>query len=438
MNFRTLKTILKYLLRFILFILIVVFILFFAAPIWRNLVTYPRMDKAVSEFNSLRIEQPLLTGLNLYRGIIHSHSYWSHDSEGTLNEIIPAAKHNGIDFIFLTDHPRSSQDTFPRGYNGFYDGVLIQPGSERGKLGVWPLDSAIIDWKTDIDTLIKNVVSAGGLVVYLHTEESHNWDNPYYQGFEIYNIHTDIKDEKRLAPHIANFVVNGKKYRRWALREVFDEQTEILALWDSLNSRRKIFGYTAADTHENMNIRARKLDDGRIQWMGPNAKPFDTVSVNFWNRWLFSEPDASGWVFKFMIDTYEEGFNYSTNYVFADSLSLSSITEHIKEGHLYTAFKSLGDAKGFFYWAQNATAKTSGILGDSVHIEQAASLHAVSPLPGQFRLIHNGKIIDKSSKESYTYLWDKPIEKGNYRIEIHISLDNRRIPWLYTNPIYIY
>ncbi len=86
------------------------------------------------EFNSLRIEQPLLTGLNLYRGIIHSHSYWSHDSEGTLNEIIPAAKHNGIDFIFLTDHPRSSQDTFPRGYNGFYDGVLIQPGSERGKL----------------------------------------------------------------------------------------------------------------------------------------------------------------------------------------------------------------------------------------------------------------------------------------------------------------
>ncbi|MBW6535224.1 MAG: hypothetical protein K0B11_09455 [Mariniphaga sp.] len=421
----------------ILTALAILFIVFFIPAIWRNLVIYPKLDKAVAELNKLWQEPSGVTDFQTYRGIIHAHSFWSHDSEGTLHDLVPAAKNNGIDFIFLTDHPRHNLDTFPRGYSGYYDGVLIEPGSEKQKFGVWPLDSAVIDWKTDKDTLAKQVVDAGGLLVYVHTEEPHNWGNPYYQGMEIYNFHTDTKDEK-LLPHIVNFLVNGKKYRHWALREMFDEQTEILALWDSLNTHRKIFGFSAVDTHENQNIRARQLDDGRIQWVGPNAKPFDTVNVNFWNRWLFHEPDENGWVFKLMIDTYNEGFNYVTNYVLADTLSVMSLAKHIKKGHLYTAFKSLGDAKGFLFWSENVKKETSGILGDSVQINQAVSFHAVSPLPGQFRLIHNGKPVDISSDESYEYAWEKPLKKGVYRIELHVKLRNKLVPWLYTNPIYIY
>ena len=72
---------------------------------------------------------------------MHVHSYWSHDSEGTLADIIPAAKINDIDFIFLTDHPRGNIDTLPRGYNGCYEKVLIVPGSEKQGFDAWPLDS---------------------------------------------------------------------------------------------------------------------------------------------------------------------------------------------------------------------------------------------------------------------------------------------------------
>src|SRR5690606_13196218 len=166
--------------------------------------------------------------------------------------------------------------------------------SEKQKLAVWPLKNTTLDWSMETDSLIKQVISMGGLVFYAHTEEPHNWANPWYQGMEIYNFHTDTKDEK-LFPNIINFLVNGKKYRQWAMRELFDEQTAILALWDSLNTHRKIVGFSAADVHENQNIRARQMDNNIIQWFGPNAKPFATSQINFWNRWLFKDPDENGW-----------------------------------------------------------------------------------------------------------------------------------------------
>lgn len=262
----------------------------------RNLITYPGLEKEVIAFNKLYKKPKSVTSLTTFRGIMHSHSYWSHDSEGTLVDILPAAKNAGIRFIFLTDHPHGDMDTFPRGYTGYYDGILIEPGSEKQKFAVWPIKNTVIDWSIDKDTLAKNVVEAGGMVFYAHTEEPHNWSNPWYQGMEIYNFHTDTKDE-RLFPNIINFLINGNKHRKWAMHQMFDEQTEILSLWDSLNLHRKIVGYSAADVHENQNIRARQLVDGNIQWYGPNAKPFRTGKKTFWNKWLFSEPDANGWVF---------------------------------------------------------------------------------------------------------------------------------------------
>lgn len=408
-----------------------------APPVWRHLFTYPNFEKQVIEFQKLRKETPNLTHYKVYRGVLHAHSFWSHDSEGTLTDLIPAAKKAGLEFIFLTDHPHGNIDTIPRGYHGNYDGVLIESGSEKQGFDCWPLDSVIIDWKMNKDSIAKSIVSKGGIIFYAHTEEPHNWGNPDYQGMEIYNFHTDTKDES-LLPHILNFVVNGNKYRPWALREMFDEQTTILARWDSLNTKRKIVGFSAVDTHENQNFRARFLKDGRVEWIGPNANPIDTVEMKWWNKWIYSQPDSSGWIFKFMVDTYQEGFNYITNYVLADTLSIPSLAEHLKKGHLYTAFKSLGDANGFMYYAQNSNDSLTAIMGDSVRIDQAKTLNAVSPLPGQFRLIHDGKTVSISPDNDYQFSFGQPLEKGAYRIEIHVQLNGKYVPWLYSNPIYVY
>lgn len=414
-----------------------VILTFIVVALWRNVFTYPRLEKEVATFNNKYREPASIIDLTTYRGIIHAHSYWSHDSEGTLDDILPAAKNAGISFIFLTDHPHGNIDSFPRGYAGYYDGILIEPGSEKQKLAVWPMVTTVIDWTIDNDSLVEQVVEAGGMVFYAHTEEPHDWDNPWFQGMEIYNFHTDTKDEK-LLPNVINFLINGNQYRQWAMQQMFDEQTSILSRWDSLNLHRKIVGYSAVDIHENQNIRARQLNDTTIVWYGPNAKPFRTGRKNFWNRWLFSEPDSNGWVFKLMIDTYKEGFNHIVNYVVADTLNAESISQSILNGHLYSAFKSLGDAHGFIYWSENREGAINGILGDSVIINEARSLHAVSPLPGIFKLIRNGEVIEQTKKEGYEYSKTGNLKKGNYRLEIHIKLNNKLVPWLYTNPIYLY
>ncbi len=434
---KKLLKLLKYLFITLSLILGFVLIYFLALPTWHHFVTYPRLQAKVAEFQKLRKEPANITNLNVYRGVMHLHSYLSHDSEGTLNDLIPAAKNNGIEFMFLTDHPRYDLDTFPRGYHGIYDGVLIESGSEKHGYVAWPLDSAVIDLKTSPDTIAKNIVENGGIVFFSHTEEKRNWGNPFYQGMEIYNFHTDTKDEN-LAPQIFNFLVNGKKYRIWALREMFDEQTHILARWDSLNMSRKMVGFSAVDTHENQNIRARNIADGRVEWVGPNAKIIDTVEVSFRNRWLFHEPDASGWIFRLMIDTYNEGFDYITNYVFADTLSTQSLGEHLKKGHLYTAFKTLGDAKGFNFFAIGIENNIHGIMGDSLKISNLKTLNAVTPLPGQYRLIHNGKTIKTTEIDSYQFAFSEPLEKGFYRVEVHVNIGGKYLPWIYSNPIFLY
>ena len=429
--------VLKYLLSTLVIIAVIVLIWFLTKPVWRHFVTYPRHQETVAEFKKLRKEPLPKTKLNVYRGIMHMHSYLSHDSEGTLYDLIPAAKNNGVEFLFLTDHPRYNLDTFPRGYHGYYDGVLIEPGSEKHGFVTWPIDPVVIDLKTNPDTIAKNVVQMGGLIFLSHTEEKRNWGNPWYQGMEMYNFHTDTKDENTL-PQIFNFIVNGNKYRIWALREMFDEQTRILARWDSLNFYRKMVGFAAEDTHENQNIRARYIPDGRVEWVGPNANVIDTATVNFWNKWLFSEPDKNGWIFKWMIDTYNEGFDYVTNYVFADTLSTRSLAENMKKGHLFIAFKTLGDAKGFNFFTQNARNEITGIMGDSIRISNIKSLNAVAPLPSQYRLFHNGQMVKESDIDGYEYAFAEPLEKGAYRVEVHVKLNGKYIPWIYSNPVYLY
>jgi hypothetical protein len=192
------------------------------------------------------------------------------------------------------------------------------------------------------------------------------------------------------------------------------------------------------DTHENQSIRARYISDGRIEWVGPDANVIDTTRVKYWNKWLLHPPDQSGWIFKWRIDTYKEGFRYITNYVFADKFTVASLSGHIKKGHLYTAFMSLADAGGFMFNCTGQDDRICGIIGDSVEFDNIKSFYAGSPLPGQFRLIHNGKIVNSSSFDNYEYQFAEMIEKGAYRIEVRIKIGNEELPWIYSNPIYVY
>ena len=163
---------------------------------------------------------------------------------------MPAAKKAKLQFIFFSDHFQAKLDTFPRAYHGVYDEIIFEAGTETHTgLMVCPMDSVVLDWRQDQNEIIKNVVYSGGLVLYAHTENPHDWNNPDFQAMEIYNIHTDLLDEDSELPIFINAAINKTNYHHWVYREFYDDQTEILARWDSLNRHRRIVGMSAVDAH---------------------------------------------------------------------------------------------------------------------------------------------------------------------------------------------
>ena len=77
---------------FVLVIIILIIIAIVAGPyLWKNWVTYPCLEKERAELWTKYKEPHKYINLNEYKGVFHMHSYWSHDSRGVLNEILPAA-----------------------------------------------------------------------------------------------------------------------------------------------------------------------------------------------------------------------------------------------------------------------------------------------------------------------------------------------------------
>src|SRR5262249_44188453 len=56
-----------------------------------------------------------------YRANLHVHSALSHDSRGTLEQLIPAAKAAGTRVLLFTEHPSERADYFKDGYQGQKD-----------------------------------------------------------------------------------------------------------------------------------------------------------------------------------------------------------------------------------------------------------------------------------------------------------------------------
>lgn len=438
---RFLKTTVRFLkyTSIIIVSLLAILVLIYVGPsFWRKWVTYPRLEREKAALWKLHKKPAQYIPLTSVKGVIHSHTYWSHDSRGTLPEILEAAKKAKLEFIFNADHKRNQLDSFPRGYHGVYDGIIIESGTEHSSgLMVSPFDTTIIDWSRDEAQIIREVVDNGGLALYVHSEDEHDWNNPDFQAMEIYNIHTDLLDEDGILPFVINNTVNSKKFMQWGFRELYDEQTDIHNNWDQLNQGRKIVGIGAVDAHNNQSFRARYHKDGKVEWVGPNADTLVIREPNWFDKMMLSEPDRHGWAFIWEMDPYFNSFNFVNNHVFCDTFTNENIKNHIINGNLLVSFESLAEASGFQYFATHQNDSLTAILGDSVSVNDVAILRGVSPLPVKFQLLKHGKLIDEIENQ-YEYKYVLKDETGNYRLVASIWLDNQWIPWVYTNPIYIY
>lgn len=415
----------------------------FSGSLYRKWIVYPRLEQSRQAIWDSYKKPAEVIPLSEYTGVMHAHSFWSHDSRGSLKEILDGANQADLDFIFFADHAHAKQDTFPRSFHGIFDGVIFEAGTETsgsygGGMMVTPLREGILDLSVPADSLIRQAVSQGGLVTYVHSEKDHAWDNPDYQAMEIYNIHSDLLDEDGLLPFLLNHLVNGAQYRHWSYRELYDKQVDILANWDRINQTRKVTGVGSVDAHNNQNIRAHYLENGQVEWVGPNAKALSIREPGLLEKILLHEPDENGWAFKMELDTYFHSFNFVNNHVFSAGFSSREIKEHIEKGNTLIAFEGIAKGEGFQYFALNNQKELSGILGDSVSVQDANQLKVLSPFPARYRLIRDGEVVFETKDEQYEFEFSPESKKGKYRIEADLRLNKKWVNWIFTNPIHLY
>src|SRR5690606_3347063 len=130
---------------------------------------------------------------------------------------------------------------------------------------------------------------------------------------------------------------------------------------------------------------------------------------------LLHEPDENGWAFKMELDTYFHSFNFVNNHVFSSEFSSQEIKQGIEKGNAFVAFEGLAKADGFQFFALNTQKELTGILGDSVSVQDANQMKVLSPFPARYRLIRDGELLLETAGGQYEFDFSPENQKGNYR-----------------------
>src|SRR4030095_8372132 len=115
-------------------------------------------------------------------------------------------------------------------------------------------------WKTR-DDYIRLVKENGGDIFLSHVEERPDWDTSELDGIEIYNHHTDIKDETLFNTWLIGSFSNAARLNEIVKalaefpEEVFAAQQDylsvIVAKWDKDTLEHRVTGVAANDCHHN-------------------------------------------------------------------------------------------------------------------------------------------------------------------------------------------
>jgi hypothetical protein len=431
---------LRRLLRFTALVLILlgaVLLFWLRGALYHRFVGFPREEAAWQALRAQR--QPVTndTGWTEYRGILHSHSHLSHDSEVPFEEILRALKTAGLDFICLSDHPVQGRADFSAQWRGLHDGKLFVPGFEM-KDGIMPFGVAagvVLSNQTDSATLARQIVENGGVLFYAHPEEPRDWNRPELTGMEIYNLHTDFKRRHTaLVSLLPELIVNQRRYPEHVLRTVFTPPREFLHHWDELNRTRHLTGIAANDCHQNVGVRGFYTESGTIRVEDTSPKTLKEFKLNGFTRFLarmcFGPLTPNRKLFHVQLDPYERSARYVNTHVLARELTETALLESLRTGRVFVGFDLVADSSGFQWFASDGTTKT--VMGESVPVSSATRLYARSPLPCRFTVLRDGALV--LQQEGRDLEWAPP-GPGKYRVEAELRGLGEWVPWVYANPI---
>ncbi len=386
-------------------------------------------------------------GLLDLRCVIHAHSSLSHDSRGTLEGMVKAARVAGVQVIMTTEHLAKDRDVVAHGLRGLHSGVLFIAGTEEQNLLTFP--TMLKHDGTALSRSARIRLFAGqphGLVFIAHPEEIEDWALGPFHGMEIYNTHADLKDELELLRMLTKdieFDTAAKLWEAWkflpaeSLACIQDAPLEILKRWDSLTLQRRVVGIAGNDSHENTRFILKKKDDSHVELFDFYNQPrgvIDARTVPAATPWLrlLRQKKIGDRLMTATLDPYEHSFRYVNTHVLAREQTEIAVREALAAGHAYVSFDWIADPSGTFFRAIDGAVTT--LQGDEVKRSPTLALEFGTTLEVVYRLIHNGEVQQFGTGRSLHVPITQP---GVYRVECWLQLGDELRPWLYTNPIYV-
>ena len=416
--------------------------------VYRRFYLYPRTQAALHALERSRAAVvPRPDGLVDYRGVIHAHSHLSHDSMGTTEQIIAAARKAGVDFIFMTDHYGWLTDghVISEGLRGEHSGVFFVVGAEM-RDGVMPFflerPPARYNPHQPLQDFVNELRAAGALVFLTHPDDPRRrWDLKGWSGMEIYNLHADAR-RAQLSPY---FILSEQfwsldRYPMLVFRNLFREPREYLALWDRFTQGRKVVGIAGNDAHQNNGLRLVVTHHGsvvltdtsgadRAPWWEGRGRLSRALA-----RAAFGELTPGRTLWRTDTDLYERSFRFVNTHLLARAKNEPDLRRALEDGHAYVAFDSLVTATGFSFSLTTRDGSERAILGDELPFEADLVLRIDAPVSATLRLVRDGRAIHEQRGRQLRFPVRSP---GVYRAEAHLEVRGKLLPWIYSNCIYI-
>lgn len=382
------------------------------------------------------------------RCIFHCHSNLSHDSPGTVEDIIKGAKENNIQAIFISEHPSDKVNIFTQGLKGNKNGVIFFPGGETRGFLVYPKPGIDEPKETDQQKYVDNIVKNGGLIFISHPDEERDWSLKHLTGMEIYNTHADFKDEEGLINVVIKKLLKGltqnskeveiiQEYKQEMHSIIFDEPIKFLKIFDDQCKKRKFVGIAANDTHSNIGVIIKKIDEEKVEIfdvLGENkfiTLPISSLVEPFQSKAKNCKVGEK--ITEIKLDPYEVSFKYVSTHIFVKKIKDEEILDAVKNGAIYISFDWLLSPEGFSFYLEDKNKKY--ITGSEIKFKQGMKLKIFAPSSSSIiKLIKDGKKIKEEKNSPLEY----PLkEKGIYRVEVFLPFLDTERAWIYSNPIYV-
>lgn len=399
--------------------------------------------EAVKDLRGRRVPVEWSSGYEDYRAIIHCHSKFSHDSRGTIDRILEAAKTAGVQVILFSEHPAGHYDYFLDGHQGMKDGVLLIPGAESNGFLAFPRKSLKGIATSTPQEFADLVLRTGGLIFLSHLEERMDWEIAGITGTEIYNTHADVKEERRLMFMVATPLYWGmlrpamEKYPQEFFAVLQDYPRDYLRRYDELCQKGPLTGVAANDSHENIGIVTRVLEGGKIRIEDALGEKIAEISAAGEPLKTMAEGKNPGEIlFEMRLDRYEQSFGHVSTHLLLTEQTQPAVWDALQAGRAYVAFDWMADPTGFVYSLDDGDKQWP--MGSQYSLATSAGqppkLRAAAPLANHFKLIRDGQLVHETNGSTLEY----PLEQsGVYRVECWLNLADEERPWILSNPIYV-